>query len=276
MSSSKVFVAGDLVLVKFPVFGYWPSKITSQKVPTADYEAGWRKIKCFGDIKGMKAYDENIKDMKVYDDNNNMKFISKKSVKKYPALTKGLKQISKEYQKINNGTKEKKNQSKAKNSIKPKHNEVMEEEKAVENLDKAEEPNNAQEGTNKNPIEESDEDNSEPGCDFVEEEENSLNNLEKAKESNMQASSEEPINVDGEFNFEIKVENEIRNEESSTIQPNCTSGQGSCGGRNTDENDKISMTIQMSEATFVRIAALLPDTIQVQYQVNASSNIPQQ
>jgi len=315
MFASNAFVPGDLVLVKFPVYGYWPSKIISQKVSTADYKTGWRKIICFGDIKGIEAYDENIKDMKPYDEKNKTKFISKKSLQKYPELAKGLKQISMEYQERNNGTKEKKKQSKAisgkkkqdkaKNIIKPKHNEMMEEE----------EPNNEQEDATKTSIEESCKNN------LVEEGENSLTNSEKASESNMEQSSEEPNNIDGEFNFKIKVENDItditvdetqwqeqmgvvvddqpsssqtiRNEKSSSNQPNCTSAQEPCGrnidenvdysnaqetsgGRNTEDNVKISMTIQMSEATFVRIAPLLPDTVQVQYHVNASSNTPQQ
>jgi len=252
---------------------------------------------CFGSNEKGGAY---TKDMKYFDDNNKMKYLAKKSLQKYPALSKALKLVSLESKKRegktrNNPVKGKKKQNKP-GKI---HNAVL------ENVNKT------QTQTNKSGLVEMEQEEtqviSEENTEITETEEL---NTEQSNETPKEVSENNNTSFDeNAFNYEIKIENvsasttvdenidieedeEIQNTSTGTqtkeqngfdtIQsssqtiikeavrnkesnPSSSCSHDSCGSRNPEETEKmtVKITIKMSEATYAQFAPMIPETCHV-------------
>jgi len=282
MATEKSFVPGDLVLVRFSGYGYWPAKIVAQKV-TAEYKKGGRKIVCFGEYEKGFAY---TPDMKHYDDSAKMKYISKTSLKKYPSLAKALEQISLEFRKRHSAGISEIVSLPAKGKKKVESNQEIEEEIAEANAESNEEEIN--DGTEEANLDSNDENvrpmNEEsfnytheyhtvPFTDMGEPKSQPTkrfklaSNATQKEDPNKIANPSHPFQVD-KFNYEIKVEYDDDPERSqgneqqlSSNRPNEECTNCSCTGRRLVEDTvKIKMEIEMSEDSFARVAHVLPSS----------------
>jgi len=231
---------------------------------------------CFGLNEKGGAY---TKDMKYFDDNNKMKYLGKKSFQKYPELSKALELISFE-------SKNRDGKSRNKEAVhlvrgKKKRNKP---EKILNDV--LENVNKSKTKTNKSAVVEADDEMEQEQTQVISQENTRINeaeelNTEQFNQNPKKGSENNNTSYDeNTFNYEIKIENTSANENidieeeeettryeesGDTRDPSTNCGHDSCGGRNPEETDEmtVKITIEMSEATYAQVAPMIPETCHV-------------